>query len=83
MHNHFSEKIRFPYQNHYFLLISRASWRKNLVTQVKLGEKKNGYLAEKMVTWRKNMVTWRKKTVTRRKKMVTGWKNHVTFLHFT
>ena len=46
VHIHFSEKICFQYENHYLLLISRASWRKNLVTQVKLGGK-NGYLAEK------------------------------------
>ena len=53
MHIQFSEKNCFQCQNHYLLLISRASWRKNLVTQVKLGGKKwllggkNGNLAEK------------------------------------
>ena len=46
MHIHFSEKNCFQYQNHYLLLIFRVSWRKNLVTQVKL-DGKNGYLAEK------------------------------------
>ena len=46
MHIHFSEKICFQYENDYLLLISRASWRKNLVTQVKLGGE-NGYLAGK------------------------------------
>ena len=59
----------FQYRNIHLLWISCASWRKNLVIQVKPGR-------EKRLFGGKKMVPWRKKTVIR-------WKNHVTFFHFT
>ena len=49
MHILFSEKHRFQHQNLHLLWISRASWRKNLVTQVKLRGEKIGNAVEKTV----------------------------------
>ena len=40
MHVNFSEKISFQYENLHLLWISRASWRKNLVTLLEPGGKK-------------------------------------------
>ena len=69
-------------QNCVFVQISCASWRKNLVTQVKPGGKK-WLLGGKKWLLGGNKWLLVKKMVTCWKKMVTRRKNHVTFIHFT